>query len=302
MDGIINVLKPTGMTSHDVVSFIRRTLNIKKVGHTGTLDPNAAGVLPICIGKATKVSQYLVDRNKKYRAELTLGQATDTQDKYGQVINESKVNVSEADIRNVFNSFKGEILQIPPMYSAIKHKGKKLYELAREGKTIERKPRKVVIYDLHIINIQDNKILFDVECSKGTYVRTLCRDIGESLNVFGHMSMLIRTKVGRFNICNTFTLDEIHKYCEQDNINKILKPIDFVLCDYKKLTLDDKNFDILTNGGKISICDSLSLIQINLTENDKVRVYCKGYFIGIGIICNYNDVKYLKMEKVFLKR
>lgn len=300
MKGIINVLKPTGMTSHDVVGFIRRTLNIKKVGHTGTLDPNAAGVLPICIGKATKVSQFLLYKDKKYRGELTLGTATDTQDRYGKIVAEAKVNVNEADIRDAFSRFKGEILQIPPMFSAIKYKGKKLYELAREGKTIEREPRKVTIYNLDIIQIIDNRILFDVECSRGTYVRTLCNDIGESLNTFGHMSMLVRTTVDRFTIYDSFTLDEIKKYSEDENINLILKPIDFVLTKYKKLILDDEYFKILENGGKISLSNSLSSIESNIIESDKLRVYCKDQFVGIGVINNYNDEKCLKMEKVFL--
>lgn len=300
MKGIINVLKPTGMTSHDVVSFIRRTLNIKKVGHTGTLDPNAAGVLPICIGKATKVSQFLLYKDKKYRGELTLGTATDTQDKYGKIIAETKVNVSENEIREAFSKFKGEILQIPPMFSAIKYKGKKLYELAREGKTIEREPRKVTIYNLDIIQIRDNRILFDVECSRGTYVRTLCNDIGESLNTFGHMSMLVRTTVDRFTIYDSFTLDEIKKYSEDENINLILKPIDFVLTKYKKLILDDEYFKILENGGKISLSNNLPSFESTIIESDKLRVYCKEQFIGIGIISNCNGDKCLKMEKVFL--
>lgn len=298
MKGIINVLKPTGMTSHDVVGFLRRTLNIKKVGHTGTLDPNAAGVLPICIGKATKVAQFIVDKDKKYRAELTLGQATDTQDKYGKVINEAKVNVNEADIRRVFDKFKGEIFQIPPMFSAIKHKGKKLYELAREGKTIEREPRKVTIYNLDIIEINDNKILFDVECSKGTYVRTLCNDIGEALDTFGHMSMLVRTTVEKFDISDSLTLDEIEKYAQEDKIGLLLKPIDFVLSQYKELILDDEYFKILENGGRIPLSSDLN--ELGIEVNDKVRIYCKDCFIGIGIIYNYNNEFYVKMEKVFL--
>ena len=300
MKGIINVLKPTGMTSHDVVSFIRRTLNIKKVGHTGTLDPNAAGVLPICIGKATKVSQFLVNKDKKYRAELTLGQATDTQDKYGEIINETEVNVSEADIRKVFSKYEGEIYQIPPMFSALKHKGKKLYELAREGKTIEREPRKITIYNLDIIEIIGNKVLFDVECSKGTYVRTLCSDIGETLKTFGHMSMLVRTKVDKFDIFDAVTLDEIQKYSQEDNIDLILKPIDFVLTQYKELILDDEYFEILQNGGRVFVSNNLPLLKANINESSKVRIYCKNHFIGIGIVKSYNDEKYVKMEKVFL--
>ncbi len=299
MKGIINVLKPTGMTSHDVVYFIRKTLNIKKVGHTGTLDPNAAGVLPICVGKATKISQYLTDKKKTYRAELTLGQQTDTQDKYGQVINESQKSVSEDEIINVFKKFMGDIMQIPPMYSAIKIKGKKLYELARQGKTVERSPRKVTIYKLEIINITGNRILFDVECSKGTYIRTLCDDIGNELGTYGHMSVLIRTQVDKFSIFNSCTLEQIKKTCDEGNIDNILFPLDYALFQYKELTLDDKYFKIIENGGNVSLDNNIRSESSIYSENEKVRVYCKDTFIGIGVI-HYTQRKYLKMDKVLL--
>lgn len=299
MNGIINVLKPTGMTSHGVVGFIRKTLNMKKVGHTGTLDPNAAGVLPICVGKATKISQYLLDKKKRYRAELTLGKETTTQDKYGEVINEAEVSVEENDILRSFDKFKGEILQIPPMYSAIKHKGKKLYELAREGKVIEREPRKVTIYHLEILNISDSKILFDVECSKGTYVRTLCNDIGNALGTYGHMSALIRTRVDMFNIDQALTLEEIKNFADNNMINKILHPMDYALTQYKMLVLDDKEYKAISNGVKIALSNS-QLWESDIELNEKIRVYCMNKFIGIGVISTYNNCKYLKMEKVLL--
>lgn len=299
MKGIINVLKPTGMTSHDVVGFIRRTINMKKVGHTGTLDPNAAGVLPICIGKATKVSQYLLDKRKSYRAELTLGEETDTQDKYGNIINKSEVNVTEDEIYDVFEKFKGDILQVPPMFSALKHKGKKLYELAREGKTIEREPRQITIHELKILDIRENKILFDVNCSKGTYIRTLCNDIGNMLGTYGHMSVLIRTKVDKFDLENSFTLVQIEEAVEKDEFKNILLPMDYALTQYRELVVDDEYYDILSNGGRISFMNIQNEVG-NFKIDEKLRIYCMNKFMGIGLINTYMGKKYLKMDKVLL--
>lgn len=292
LNGILNVLKPTGMSSHDVVSFVRKALNIKKVGHTGTLDPNAAGVLPICLGKGTKISQYLINDRKKYRAELTLGIQTDTQDKYGKVINSSNNVVSKEEIYNAFNEFLGEIHQIPPMFSALKHKGKKLYELARENIHITREPRKVKIYDLNIIHIKENKIIFDVECSKGTYIRTLCNDIGNYLKTYGHMSMLIRTKVGVFNLSDIYTLEEIQNKAYNGKIKEILKPLDYPLVNYNSFYIDDSLFNIITNGGKVQIKDK------NLKNIKKLKVYCRGNFIGIGNVIETDNKIFVKIDKM----
>ena len=183
MNGIILVNKPTGKTSHDIVSIMRRLTGIRKIGHTGTLDPMADGVLPVCIGNATRVSDMLTNADKKYTAELILGMTTDTLDAEGEVITECRVDVTEDEIINAINSFIGEIEQIPPMYSAIKKDGKKLYELAREGKTAEREPRRITIYDIKIKNInpENYSVTIDVHCSKGTYIRSLIFDIGEKL-------------------------------------------------------------------------------------------------------------------------
>jgi tRNA pseudouridine55 synthase len=296
MNGIINVLKPSGMTSHDIVNFIRKKLKIKKVGHTGTLDPNAAGVLPICLGKGTKITQYLIDDIKKYRCELTLGMETDTQDKYGTIVNKSDVKVSENKILNVIKSFQGEIKQIPPMYSAVKHKGKKLYELAREGKNIERDPRKVTIYNIDVINIKNNRrILFDVECSKGTYIRTLCNDIGRELGTYGYMSFLLRTRVGNFNLTDTVTIEEIEDLLLHGKLENKILPLDYPLVGYKKIILNESTKNILINGGKVPINgDSIDTIK------EKYRVYCGSLFIGIGSILFYKDKKYVKIEKLLM--
>lgn len=300
MNGIINILKPPGMTSHDVVSFIRKTINIKKVGHTGTLDPNASGVLPICVGKATRVVQYFDDFTKIYRAELTLGYETDTQDKYGKLINSAQVpDLTREVIENTFNEFKGKIKQIPPMYSAIKYKGKKLYELAREGKVIERKPREVIIHNINIVNITDMKrIMFDVECSKGTYIRTLCSDIGKKLGTFGCMTFLLRTQVGDYKIENSYTLEEVQEFFKNNQFNKILIPIDTALKHFDQISFNKNYFKLLKNGGKVSINEGSRVL--NCKEGKKFRVYCEDMFIGIGMAETIDKKLVLRMDKVFI--
>ncbi|WP_352417838.1 tRNA pseudouridine(55) synthase TruB [Proteiniborus sp.] len=301
MNGIINVLKPPGMTSHDIVSFIRKTFNMKRVGHTGTLDPNAAGVLPICIGKATRVVEYFDDFKKVYRAELTLGYETDTQDKYGEIIGRNNIsNVTSDDIKMVFEMFRGKTTQIPPMYSALKHNGRKLYELAREGKTVERKPREIVIHEISILrNYNNKKILFDVECSKGTYIRTLCNDIGRRLGTLGCMTFLLRSKVGDFSIVNSYTIEEILKYTNISRLDNIIMPIDSALKHYDSINLHERYYDILKNGGKVDI-NNYSHDLYNRDLQKRIRVYCDNAFIGIGLINKAEDNTILKMDKVFI--
>ena len=254
MDGVINVNKPAGMTSHDVVSRLRRILNMKKIGHTGTLDPDATGVLPICIGKGTKLSDMLMSSEKQYRAELTLGISTDTQDSSGEVIQRREVKADEAEIRRAVESFVGELEQIPPMYSAIKMDGKKLYELAREGKSVEREPRKITIFKIDIQNIdfEEKRIDMIVDCSKGTYIRTLCNDIGEALGCGGHMSALMRTRSGRFDIKDTFTLEEIEKGTADGDFSFVMS-LEDVLAEYKKVILAERNAWRVRNGIKVSV-------------------------------------------------
>ncbi|KPU28170.1 tRNA pseudouridine synthase B [Caloranaerobacter sp. TR13] len=300
MNGLINVLKPTGMTSHDIVSFIRKTLKIKKVGHTGTLDPNAAGVLPICLGKATRISEYLVDKTKEYRAEITLGYKTDTQDKYGNIVCRSSNEVTEAEIVKAFSSFIGEIEQVPPMFSAVKHKGKKLYELARSGIEIKRKPRKVFIHDINIVNIKNcKKILFDVRCSKGTYIRTLCNDIGECLNTYGCMTFLLRTRVGNFHIYDSFTIEEIEELSRYGDISSIVKPIDYALEKFESVNFEGKYYKSLVNGGSITI-NKTKVDNCRYNHFDLIRVYCNSEFIGVGKVIIDKGKKYVKMEKVLI--
>jgi tRNA pseudouridine55 synthase len=213
MDGVLNLLKPPGMTSHDVVSFVRRTLNTKKVGHTGTLDPGVAGVLPICLGKATRLAEYVTDSEKSYRAEITFGVTTDTQDSFGQVLAERDgSHLTKGDLAYMLTRFHGEILQTPPMVSAVKVGGKRLYELARQGVEVQRQARPVTIHKLQLLDFRpgSHPIAFvDVVCSKGTYIRTLAHDLGAKLGVGAHMSYLVRTRSGPFTLEHATTLEEL---------------------------------------------------------------------------------------------
>lgn len=247
IDGIIVINKEKGYTSHDVVNVVRKTLNMRKVGHTGTLDPEAEGVLPICLGKGTKVSDMLMFSDKEYIAGIKLGIATDTQDIWGEVVKSSDKQVNEEEFREVVNSFVGEITQVPPMYSAIKVNGKKLYEYAREGKEIERKERKVTIYGIDILSYGD-EIKIKVACSKGTYIRTLINDIGEKLGTYACMNSLVRTKSSVFTLENSVTLDELKAYAEKGTAEKYVMSIDSVFEAYPRLTLDDEQTKRITNG------------------------------------------------------
>lgn len=212
MDGILVVNKPSGITSHDVVNFIRRKFNIKRVGHAGTLDPLATGVLVMLLGKATKLSNTFINDDKEYIAKLYFGKSTDTQDSQGKVVEEK--NIEPLDIENIrkaLENFKGEIEQIPPMVSAIKHKGKKLYQLARSGKTVVREPRKIRINEIEILDFKFPELAFRIKCSKGTYVRTLCEDIGRSLGVPSYMSGLVRSASGDFLLENSKNMEDVHE-------------------------------------------------------------------------------------------
>ena len=278
MDGIINVNKPLGITSHDVVYKLRKILGIKKIGHTGTLDPDAEGVLPMCIGRGTKLAEELTAKEKQYLAELTLGIVTDTQDISGEVLKRNEVSLSEEEIRDAIMSFVGDIEQIPPMYSAIKVDGKKLYELAREGKTVELASRPVTIFgiDIQSVDLGSDKVTFLVDCSKGTYIRTLCHDIGKKLGCGGVMSALKRTRSGDFKIEDAFTLEEIEKKAKNNDFSFLIG-IDEVLSHYDKVVLADRNARRLCNG-----------IEVKLSgiEDEKIfRVYNEqGKFLALCTI------------------
>lgn len=297
LNGVINVLKPPGMTSSDVVVTMRKKLNIKKVGHTGTLDPAAAGVLPICIGKATKLAEYITSERKIYRAEMILGIETDTLDADGRVIARSANLPSIQEIQEVFDQYQGIIKQKPPIYSAIKHKGKRLYELAREGQNVDISSREVVIYKNRIIQfIYPNRVFFEVECSKGTYIRSLCHDMGKTMGCGAYLSFLLRIKSGMFSIDNSWTLEEIEAYASMNNIDRILIPMDQSIPHLEALYLYDSVFNRIINGNKIS-SEFIREGEIYKKFGKPFKVYCRKQFIGIGFI---NEENMLQMQKVLL--
>ncbi|MGB9594924.1 MAG: tRNA pseudouridine(55) synthase TruB [Candidatus Poribacteria bacterium] len=288
---IIN--KSSGMTSHDVVIQIRRILNEKKVGHTGTLDPDAIGVLPICIGKATKIIQFLDDKDKCYEGTITLGIETDTMDASGKIIrisDSSKIEID--DIANILKDFIGEIEQIPPMVSAKKIKGKRLYKIARQGKTVERLPIKIRIYDLKLIKYyQENisgidcyknftKFDFSVACSRGTYVRTLASDIGNKLGCGGHLSRLVRTRSGQWTIEESIKLDEIKN--NPQIVHSSIISINDALSFMPSVVVNEIGKRKFINGVSVDITDILSHNK-EMKADDTVRIHDNsGFLLGIG--------------------
>lgn len=271
MNGFINVYKEKGQTSHDVVNKIRKIFGTKKVGHTGTLDPNATGVLPIAVNNATKVIEYMEHDDKTYIAELTLGITTDTEDIWGNILEEKTVNVGKEEIENVIKSFVGKQKQVPPMYSALKVNGKKLYELAREGKTIDRVARDIEIFCIKDIMINENKVSFEVHCSKGTYIRTLCKNIGEKLGCGATMSALERVQSGNFTIDTAVTLEEL-----PENGEKYLLDLEIPLKKFDIISLNEEEGKKYING-----------IRLGTERKDGLyRVYIDGKLYGI---CRVNE-------------
>ncbi len=252
MNGIIVLNKPIGKTSHDMVSAVRRLTGVKKVGHTGTLDPYAEGVLPICVGNATKAAELITAADKRYTAELILGMTTDTLDSEGEVLTECGVYNTKEEIEEAILSFTGESEQIPPMYSAVKKNGKKLYELARAGISVERESRRINIYSINIrdIDMDEYKVTIDVHCSKGTYIRTLCEDIGIKLGVGAYMNRLKRTASGAFGIESSYSMEELYAMKDKGTLNKALMGVDEVF-DYPRLTVSHRDRKRVVNGARI---------------------------------------------------
>ena len=251
ISGILNIKKEPGFTSHDVVAKLRGIVHQKKIGHTGTLDPDATGVLPVCLGKATKLCDIIGDWDKTYEAVLLLGRETDTEDTSGQTLKEREVAVTEEEIRDIILSFQGSYDQIPPMYSAKKVNGKKLYELAREGKTVERKPRPVHFYEIEILDISFPLVRFRVTCSKGTYIRTLCHDIGEKLGCGAAMESLLRTKVGRFTLDDAITLAQTEEAVKKGTIESKILGIEEILAEYPRVCCTKEGDRLLANGNPL---------------------------------------------------
>jgi len=276
MDGVININKPTGMTSFDVIAILRKILNTKKIGHTGTLDPDATGVLPICVGKATKLVEMLTADEKQYIAGVKLGIVTDTQDTSGDVLETKEVNVTYDDLKNTIDSFKGESFQIPPMYSAVKVNGERLYKLAREGKTVERESRKIFISEITLDSFkkEDDSFSMTVTCSKGTYIRTLSNDIGEKLGCGAALSSLKRTMSGKYTISESYTLDDIRKMSEEENFS-FITPLPDIMDEFEKVILAEKNSDKLVYGVPFNVD--------GLQNGSKYRLFDeKKRFLAIG--------------------
>jgi len=306
INGIISIYKEKGYTSHDVVAKLRGILKQKKIGHTGTLDPDAEGVLPVCLGNATKLCGMLTDKDKTYEAVLLLGITTDTQDVTGTVSDTREVTAGRKQIEDTIISFIGEYHQLPPMYSAVKVNGKRLYELARAGKEIERETRKVWIHNIRILEFNEEKheVRMSVDCSKGTYIRTLCHDIGAGLKCGGCMKSLLRTRTGAFTLENSLKLSDIEGIVQRNQLQHYLTKTDDMFPDYKKITVAREFTKLIYNGNSFrhgQIKEQPNSMDNNSAcfINGQVRVYdWENQFIGIYEYNSEDNI--FKPVKMFL--
>jgi len=279
LDGILNINKPPGKTSFGVVAAVKRLSGEKRVGHSGTLDPDATGVLPICLGRATRIVEFLVDTTKTYRAMIELGIATDTYDSSGQVTHRGDASqIHRADVESALEAFRGPIQQTPPMYSAVKHRGKPLYKLAREGIEIERKSRTVTIHRLEMLDWQPPVVTLEIECSKGTYIRSLANDLGEALGCGAHLKNLVRTRCGIFDIRDSVSLAQLEEASRRGYWEHFLYPADIALQEYSAVVVDDTGEEAIRNGSPLALEQD--------TKGDSRQKYCRAYsadgrFLGI---------------------
>ena len=287
MQGMIDLDKPKGVTSHDCVAAVRRLTGVKKVGHAGTLDPMASGVLPICVGNATRIMQFLDDEKKEYICEMKLGVETDTLDTEGTVLRESEVTEEQLGrVKEVTESFKGDIMQVPPMYSALKYKGKSLYKYAREGQKIEVKPRKVHIYDIKVVNIKCNYVTYKISCGRGTYVRSVCRDIGETLGCGACMTALERTLSAGLRIEDSISLEELEKMSPEE-IEQVMYPAWYPL-DMEHVSVSAQEANSLIDGKKTRVAAEAGGDTVAVFEGDR--------FIGV---CGNEGGSVLRPLKIF---
>ena len=276
-EGVVPLLKPPGLSSSDCVVDVRRLFGEKRVGHLGTLDPGAAGILPVCVGRAVRLFDYLVDKEKTYRFELILGAATDTQDSFGQVIETGTRDMAAAEIEAVLPRFRGDIEQLAPAYSALKSNGQKLYDLALQGKAVPEKRRPVTIRELTLLRQEgEGRFLLEMTCSRGTYVRTVCHDLGHALGTCGHMGSLLRTRSGPFTVERSFTVEELKTLREEDRLGEALVSCEAALIQFPELTLPKDRLIPTKNG-----------LPTDLHGPDRrpdgpLRLYCDGVFLGIG--------------------
>ena len=321
-NGILNIYKEKGYTSHDVVAKLRGIVRQKRIGHTGTLDPDAEGVLPVCLGKATSLCGMLTDQSKIYETVLLLGKVTDTQDLTGRVLEERETQgLTEEEVRSCIAGFAGDYEQLPPMYSALKVNGKKLYELARQGIEVERKKRKVRIHEISIQEISLPRVRMKVHCSKGTYIRTLCHDIGRKLGCGGCMESLLRIRAGCFELSDCVRLGDVEAACAAGNLDKILRPADWVFEHLRAVEILEPYRNLAYNGNPFSLRqmeeiqkageqkpeeDQASRMESGdgesrFSEGEQVRVYdAKGRFIGIYRY--HGGRQEFRVEKMFLDR
>ncbi len=296
--GVVNINKEKGFTSHDVVAKLRGIIGQKKIGHTGTLDPDATGVLPVCLGKATKLCDMLTDKSKTYETVMLLGKTTDTQDISGTVLSEGTLDeIDNETAERCIGEFVGDYLQVPPMYSALKINGKKLYELARQGIEVERKARPVVIHSIRILDMNLPRVRMEVSCSKGTYIRTLCHDIGQKLGCGACMEELVRTRVSRFTLADSLTLSQVQEMKDAGCLDEIIVPVDAMFSEYDAVTLK-REFASFAYNGNIFMPKHITE-KIELSDEKRVRVYDEdGQFIAIY---KFEKEKWVfRVEKMFL--
>ena len=299
MDGVLNVNKPSGPTSHDVVARIRRITGEKRVGHAGTLDPDASGVLIVCLGNATRIVEYLMDWRKAYRAEAIFGAEMDSQDASGSIVKETDCShVTREMVESVLPRFTGKIQQIPPMVSAVHHQGQRLYKLARAGQVVERQPRSVEVYSIRLLGFEPGEkatAVLDVDCSKGTYIRTLCADIGEALGCGGYMSSLVRTAVGKFGVEDAVSIETIEEKAAAGQVQDIMHSIDDVLEDMPSVSVSEEDAKKVVNGVAVPAVGEAGAI---------VRIHSpNGGFIAIGKLCRLDDGELVvKPQKVFARQ
>lgn len=285
VNGVLLLDKPKGVSSNHALQRVRRLFQAQKAGHTGTLDPMATGLLPICLGEATKFSSHLLEADKVYRTRVELGVITDTGDAEGTIIEQHEVpSLSVDDVEAVLTRFRGEIDQVPPMYSALKHQGKKLYELAREGKQVERAARRVSVYDARLLSFEGTAFELEVSCSKGTYIRTLAEDIGQALGCGAHISQLRRLKTGPFLADAMWTLEALEALADQAALEAELMPVDVLVDHLPSLTVDDIGHARLAHG------QPATLTTGTLAPDALARLYYAETFIGLGVVKGAQEV------------
>ncbi len=296
MDGILNIDKPAGKTSYGVVALVKHLSGERRVGHAGTLDPAATGVLPVCLGQATRVVEFLVNTSKTYRAEIELGIATDTFDASGKVTQRADPSPVDLDrLQSALSSFRGSIRQTPPMYSALKHRGQPLYKLARAGVSVERRSRTVTIHRLELVSWQPPVAVLEIECSKGTYIRSLAHDLGQALGCGAHLKSLVRTRCGIFDIKDAIPLDRLEEAFHQGDWQRYLYPVDSVLQDMPALVVDEAIWANMRNGQSIDLADN----QVK----DAGKTYCRAYSQEgrfLGILSYVPDTGLWHPKKVFI--